>query len=298
MENAEMAKASATPAEQTGLSLTGTDELAGLDLDFEADGLGEVGGEDIRIPKKLFNLSGKKGDVLVRPDQWFDNVEETVADELDLAMVDLTKSNLWQVYDDAEGRNATFCRSYDRITGVMQATKGPLMEGQERPCKGCPQSQWRTDDKGKRNRECGPAYDVLAVDRAAGQPCVIRFKRTSLSVIKAYLNRHHINKRVVNGRRASYPLFVFQVTASLEMGDNGKYALPVLTRGDVLTPAEIKAHEETAKVWRETILDDFRRSADAGEEERSADATGGGSEGHDASDFVDDDAEPSTPNRF
>ncbi len=281
-----MAKQQAKKEEAAGngssaLALVQNDELAGVldDVHFDVDGLGEVGAEDIKLAAKVWNFKGvdRAGDPIA-PNVFFDTVGETAKKELDLALVDLTKSNEWREYDESEGKSHIRCRSWDRVTGTME-------DGTERPCKGCPDAQWKTDAKGKRTRRCGPVYNVLAVERDTAQPVVLRFKRTSLPVIQQHLNRHHIGKRVVAGRRANYPLFVFQVNASLKMSDDKKYAIPVLERGGVLERAEIEAHAETARVWRETMLGTFRKVA---EQDVSEEAPASADASFDSAEFSDD----------
>ena len=244
-----LATKDAAPAAATDLALVQNDELANLgDFDFGTDdGLEEIGAEDIKLPLKVFNMKGMDaaGDP-IPPNVFFDTVEETTKKKLDLVLLTLHKTNLWSEFNNAENRTEIKCRSFDRVTGTMA-------DGTERPCQGCPDAQWRTEN-GKRSRRCGPVYNVFAVERDTKQPCVIRFKRTSLPVIQSHLNKHHIGRRIVNGKRANYPLFAFQVTASLRMSDDGKYAIPVLERGAVLAKEEIENAAESARFVRETLL--------------------------------------------
>lgn len=225
--------------------------LVELDWDeLETDGMEEVNADDIRIAKKLCNARTTDSSGEPVPDNvWFDTVTEEQKRELRLAFLTITKANSWVTYDESEGRSTVHCESLDQKTGVLSAT------GEVRSCDGCIDKLWRTDEKGKRGRNCSPVYTVLAVDREALQPCLLTFRRSSLPVLQAYLNKHHIKRGpVVNGKRLNVPLFAYEVRATLKMNDAPRYALPVLERGDVLPPEEIRAHAAEAKRFREQKL--------------------------------------------
>jgi hypothetical protein len=212
---------------------TTSDELAGIDLPEDADdGLGEVSGEDLKIATKLLNMKGVGADGRKIPeDEFYDTIDQNTVRELDAVFLYLHKTNLYSVYDNAEGRTRTICRSFDRVTGTME-------DGTDRPCKGCPDDQWYTED-GKRRKNCGPVYNAAALDRTTRMPFWFRFKRTSLPIFKQHLQRHHIGRRVVAGKRENYPLYAFQVTLRAKMSDDGKYALPVIERGAALSRDEM-----------------------------------------------------------
>lgn len=237
----------------SALALAGNEALATIDFDnLGTDGMEEVGAEDVKIARKVFNA--KTIDASGEPvavNMWFDTITEETKRELDLALLTLTKRNTWSEYDEVEGRTNVRCESLDQVTGTMD-------NGRQRPCQGCPDAQWQTDENGRRKRRCGPVYAVLAVERDTQQPCLLTFKKTSLPVIQTHLNKHHIGRMTRNGKRANVPLFAYQVTAKLKMSDDKKYAIPVLERGDVLPPEEIKAHAETAKAFREFRLEQIR----------------------------------------
>lgn len=243
---------------QAALALAQSDELAGIEgLDFEDDGLEEVDAEDVKLAAKVFNFKGTdENDDPIPPNAFYDTVTEQTKKELDLVLLTLHKTNEWREYDEGEGRSHIRCRSFDRVTGVME-------DGTERQCQGCPDAKWRTTDSGKRTRRCGPVYNVFAIERDSRQPCVVRFKRTSLPVIQGYLNKHHIGRRVQAGRRSNYPLFVFRCTATLRMSDDKKYAIPVLERGEVLPKEEIQLAADSAKYVREGLLPELAKIADA-----------------------------------
>lgn len=227
------------------------DELAQLgmtDEDLGADGLAEVDREDIRIAVYTLNMKGKTPDGQRYPlDAYYNTVDETLKPRVNAAFLDLHKTNLWSRYNETERRSDIKCRSYDRVTGTMDS-------GVRRPCEGCPDAEWRRDAEGKRTKNCSTVYNVFAFDRDAGIPFVVRFKRTALPVIKAHLQKHHIGRRIVQGRRSNYPLHVFAVELTAETADNGNYALPVIVRGPLLERREIEFLRDNARVLREQVI--------------------------------------------
>lgn len=264
-----MAKASkaalATTDDSNGaaLALQTHDELAALgeDLSFENDGLEEINQADgdIRIAGKVFNMKGTdaNGDPIPQ-NVYFDTVDETTTKSIDATLIALHKTNDFSYFDNDKDETVRVCSSYDRVTGTVRDTR------EQRPCKGCPHAEWRKDDNGKNTRDCGPVYNVAGVDRGTQMPFMVRFKKTSLKPFQAYLQKHHIGKRVVAGRRLNYPLFAFQVDMGLKMDESGKYALPVLTRGDVLSAEEIRINAEYAVAFRENMADLMARTETAG----------------------------------
>lgn len=241
---------------QTALALVTNDELAAAelgDVTFETDGLDELDASDVKLAAKVFNMKAvdKNGDP-IPANVFYDTVTEETTKELDLVLLVLHKTNEWREFDEAASKSNIKCRSFDRVTGRME-------DGTERPCEGCKDAKWETitvDGKSKRTRRCGPVYNVFAIDRKDRQPCVLRFKRTSLPVIQSHINKHHAGRRVVAGKRMNYPLFVFAVRARLEMAKGGKtqYAVPVLERGGVLPREEVLQAQESAKYVMEALL--------------------------------------------
>jgi hypothetical protein len=252
-------QALAAPEGSAALATAAHDELAGIGMDFEDDGLSQVGPEDIRIAAKVLNMKGvdEKGRKLPE-DAYYDTVDETVKEKIDAVFLHMHKSHLYSFYDQAESRMRIVCRSFDREMGTMD-------DGTRRPCKGCPDAEWRTEE-GKRTRNCSPVSNMFAIDRDTGLPFVVRYKRTSLPIIQSYLQKHHIGRRVLaGGKRVNYPLYCFQVELSCKMSDDGKYALPVITRGPVLSEQEILAHAENARTLRESVLPILNKVEDTAE---------------------------------
>ncbi|NIR31693.1 MAG: hypothetical protein GWN84_20750 [Gammaproteobacteria bacterium] len=279
------------------LALPTHDELSelGEDFVFEVDGLDEIGAEEVKLAAKVFNMKGTdaNGDP-IPPNVFFDTVTEKTQKELHCALLHIHKTNLWSVFNNDKDETERLCRSFDRITGVMQKTVGDLVEGQERPCKGCPQAKWETDDDGKRVRRCSVVYNIVGLEHETGMPFLLRFRRTAEPVIKSYLQKHHIGRRIIKGQAKDYPLFVFDCTVSLRMAEGkGKYALPVLQRGDVLPKERIHLMHEHAKSAKELLEQSLERIEDqAVSREGSGDAPADAS--FNPSDFTDGEGEDFT----
>lgn len=264
------------------------------EMDLVDDGLGEVDATDIKLSAKIFNMKGKDAaGEPIPPNVFFDTVTEETSKVLDLVFVNLSKTNEWREFDQAEQATRIRCRSYDRRTGTME-------DGTERPCEGCPDAKWTTvtgnDGKAKRTRRCGVVFNVFAYETATRAPCVLRFRRTSLPVIQAHLNKHHLGRRTLGLKRANWPLFSFHVRASLKMvGEKTSYAVPVLERGAPLERAELEQAARDADYVRSVLLAHLSRVVEAEAARSSADADEGGDTSFDTStmgggegqDFVD-----------
>lgn len=264
-----------TPAADSGntstaLALDTHDDLAGLGLDdvlAGEDGLGQVDADDIKIPVYVLNMKGKGADGrALQPDEYYNTIDERQKRTVNAAFLHLHKSNLYSRWNQAEQRTDVMCKSFDRVTGIFVAENN-----RERPCKGCPDAEWRRNAEGKRTRNCSPVYNMFAVDRDEGLPFVVRFKRTSLEVIKAYLRKHHIGRRVIKGQRLNYPLQTYGVTLTAEMSDGkSPYAIPILTRGPVLSAQEVASLTENAKTLRDSVLPILNHADAATEREGGA----------------------------
>lgn len=300
-KKAETTQQTFTAAADSGSSALATashDELAGLGLDEAVagnDGLAQVDADDIKIPVYVLNMKGKGTDGRsLQPDEYYNTIDERSKRTVNAAFLHLHKSNLYSKWNQAEKRTEIVCRSFDRVTGTW------LADGHERPCEGCPDAQWQRNAEGKRVRNCSPVYNMFAVDRDDGMPFVVRYKRTSLPVIKSYLQKHHIGRRIakvkdertgaVQSVRCNYPLQVFAVTMTAQMSD-GKgeaYAIPIITRGDVLPADEIRQLTENAVTLRESVLP-ILLHADRTATEREGDDSGAGDISFDPEKFTADD---------
>lgn len=264
--------------------LVTVDELDGFELvDGDDDGLSEVDGEDLKLSLKLWNMKGVDPVTKrqIPADVFFDTVTESTSETLDLVLLDLRKSNEWRDFVEAEKKSYVRCRSADRVTGTMQ-------DGTERPCKQCPDAEWYTNEEGKKKRHCGPIYSVAAVEVETQQLCVLRFKSTSLSVIKAHLNRHHLGRRVINGQRKNYPLFAFTVRLTLKMDEGGVYSVPSIERTGICSRDLIGSAAENARFYRDTLSKHLDRLADKHDVDAGpSDSTRGGDTSFNPADFVD-----------
>lgn len=267
----------------TSLATATHDELADVlgDEQLETDGLGAVEPEDIKIPAKVFNFRGTDSDGNPIPSNvFYDTISEETQSTVDAVLLDFVKSNEWREYDEGEARNKVMCRSFDRITGTMA-------DGTERPCKGCPDARWTTDETGKRNRRCGPVHNIVGVERLTSSPFILRAKRTGLPPWQQYLNRYFIGRRVVSGKRMNYPLFAWVTHVALKMAEGKKpYAVPVFERGEVLAREEIISCAEQARFFREHILPVLERVSDSDQDDDTG-AGGASGRGGDTSFDVD-----------
>lgn len=280
----------------TALATRPRDELAGLDVSFEDDGLRELDASDYKVAALVLNFKGtdEKGRAIL-PDLFYNTVEETTVEKVNGVLLHLHKTNLWSEFDKATNETVIRCRSFDRVTGEMA-------DGTKRPCEGCPDAEWRTVD-GKRTRNCGDVYNLFGVDRESGQPFVYRAKKTSLPIIKSHLQKHHIGRRTVEtidpatGKRkvgrANYPLFAFAVTLSAKMMQNGSttWAVPVITRGELLSADEMMEHSASQQFLAQNLaamFGDIERKAEAADSgDTSFDPSSPGFGGEKGNDFQD-----------
>lgn len=250
-----MAKATAAAAkisESTALATAASDELADIlgDIKLEHDGLDELGADDIKIGVKVANFKGvdPAGDP-IPANVFYDTVDETTSKVLDVTLLTFHKSNEWRTFDNTKSKTVTHCRSFDQVTGEME-------NGTKRPCKNCPDAEWKTGDGGKRTKNCGVVYNLIGVERLTQKPFIYRARKTAVEPLKLYLNRHFIGRRRTATGVGHYPLFAFQTRISLKMETKAgtTWALPVFERGDVQSREEILAAQESAKFYREQML--------------------------------------------
>lgn len=250
------------------LAVTPTDDEAVLlalneaGIDASNDGMAECGASDFRTPSLLFNLKGRQ-DIHEQPvtqADWFDSVDKTARKRVRLALLEIHKSNSYSLFEQREQRNRRVCSSFDQRTGVME-------DGTERPCKGCPDMQWRTQPDGKRRSNCSEVWNVFVYDLDTQKVAVVRFKRTSMDAIRSYVQQHHLGKRPLpQGGRGNIPLFAYEVTAHLEMDRSGNFAVPVLERGAVFPPDALRSLAETSQAVRDTLFERYSASEDTAED--------------------------------
>lgn len=245
--------------------IVGSDELAdvlGAGVTFEDDGLSEAS-DEIKIAVYTLNMKGldARGKKLPE-DQFFDTIAEVTRETVEAVFLDLHRTNLFATFDEAEKKTVVHCRSFDQKTGVIQDEART-----ERPCAGCPHNEWKSEN-GKRSKDCAEVFNITAIDRGTGLPFVVRFKKTAMPEIRGYLKKHFVGRRVVNGKVGNYPLYSFVTTMTGKMEPGGKYALPILQRGPVLSREEMTTHQETQRFLRANLqaIIDRAEAQDAGAE--------------------------------
>lgn len=224
--------------------------LAVLDeAGITSDGLDEVGVADMRTPLKLYNLKRAENALgKVTQDTFFDTIDRTVSPVLNLVLLDVHKTNLYAAYNKTDQRNVTMCSSFDRVTGHWSE------DGHARPCRNCPDAQWRTDPEGKRMVPCSEVWNVGAFDLDAQRVVLIKFKKTSLDAIRVHLQAHHLGRRPMpGGKRGNIPLFAYRVRVTIAMHKSGNYALPSIELGDMLSAPDIKVMHDTCQGLRATF---------------------------------------------
>jgi hypothetical protein len=261
-----MGKKDTTATEQTALAVSTPAALALADADLHTaingledvdDGLTELEAKDVKLPTKVWNFKGidSRGEPIA-PNVFYDTVTEECSRTVDLMLIKLHKTNEWREFNQTTKKNEVRCRSFDRLKGEMTA------DGLIRPCQGCPDAKWTTEN-GKRNRRCGEVWNIFAADLVTMQPCVLRFRRTSLPVIQAHINKHHTGKRMVGNKRTNWPLWSFRVAASLKMiGDDVKYALPVLEKLGNVTAEQFELGRATVPYVNDVLLGELRKVVD------------------------------------
>jgi len=282
-EGNEMAKKQSTAIEKTSDELAAEENMAELAEFFdsvEVDGMDDVGGDDLKLASKIFNMSGinpATGNAYAK-NVFYDTVTEETQDEINCVLLLTQKANRWAEYNEGTKSTDVKCSSDDRITGHMA-------DGTARACKGCPDAQWRKDANGKSFKNCGPVHTVVGVERESQRPFLIRFKKTSLKPFRKHVMTHHFGARVANGKRANVPLFAYSCGLTLKMHEGGNYALPVLTRGDLLPKSDMINMANATKDYLDVVKDimaraDEQESAHASAEDRDPAMS--------ASDFSDD----------
>jgi hypothetical protein len=285
----------------TALALPTNDELAALgDMDFGDDGLGPLDRDDLKLAAYVLNMAGTSKDGRAIPkDEFYNTVDERSKHKVNAVFLHRHKSNLYSRWIESENRTEIVCRSFDRVTGTLQESQ------RTRPCKGCPDAEWHEvtdgDGKTKRKKNCSEVYNIFAVDTDESLGFVVRFKRTSLPVIRSYLAKHHIGRRLVKGERSNYPLHVFAVEMTGKM--TGTFAVPVINRGRVLSGDEITIYKQRAQEVRDHVVPILMHveSQAARAEGRDDEGGGGGNGGSDqyaegaGQDFVAGEGEDVTP---
>lgn len=269
-----MAKATATkqtaPTEQTAM-VAANDQLALAQLDNfdfgESDGLGEYDAKDLKLPLKIWNMKGtSEGGLRHQIDMFYDTITEQQTESLRLVFLYSKKLHEFAKFSKEKNETQRFCGSHDRVTGRLRLAHPSLAlpAGTVRECETCPDREWRDVGDGKREQPCYDVHGVVALevgsDNTPGQPCALRFRKTSLGPWMNHLRKHHLGKRKLpNGKFANRHLCSFVVTVSLEADKGGNFAVPVFGNVEPITsvfpPETIQSLAEQARFYQEASDD-------------------------------------------
>lgn len=252
-----------TKAEQK--EVNALSELSDFFDSVDIDGMEEVGGEDIKLAVKLFNMGGlDAGGNQRRKNTFFDNLTEETQETIGCVFLITQKTHRWDEYDNDKKKTNVLCDSPDRISGKLREN------GEIRPCKDCPDTGWFNDEDGKPFKKCGEVHNVVSIERLTQRPFLIRFKKTALKAWRNYLMQNHYGARRTANGRGNIPLFAFECHLSTKMDDSGNFALPVFERGQVLTKDEMNNMYENAKGYLE-MMAEVVKHADVVESKHTAD---------------------------
>jgi hypothetical protein len=256
------------------------------DEELDVTGTEEMDQSDVRLPTWLLN--SKKEDVesgrACPDDVFWNSLTERGKDKLRLVVLTNHKSRMWRE-SDSNDELVIRCKSWDGETGVMD-------DGEERPCKNCPDYKWQTDDKGKRFRRCTDVHNVLAMDRESREIGVLKIKKTALRGWKDYYQQYFHRKRarkLANGQTviSDVPFFAAETIVEAEVKKAGGYTwyVPRFSFGGALPKEEILAAAEFVKAHVSDYLDRASKT-EADTDEPSV--ASGGSDVIDAAEFSDD----------
>lgn len=231
------------PNGPTGTSIVQPHDYSDIIPDAEAyDGYAHST-DGATLPRKLYNRKGMTaGGVRISPDVFWDSVYDTVQPRLDCIMVLATRTRAWFKWSNAAKRNDFFCTSKDAITGTLEST------GKQRKCGDtCPDTKWYKDEEGKMVVNCTEVRTVLCVDAERYEPFLLRFQKTSTRTLTQYIARHHDGRLKPKGslKRYNLPLYAHHCTITLELSENGNFAVPVLELGVMSTAEEAAMARET-----------------------------------------------------
>ena len=221
------------------------------DEDLDVTGTEGMGAEDVRLPTWALNAkSGKDADTgrAVPPDVFWNTLTEKAKPTLRLVVLTNMKTREWRESDDNDDL-VTKCRSFDCVTGEME-------DGTTRPCDGCPDYEWRTDEKGKRFRRCTDVYNVLGLDRETQEVGMLRVKKTAIKSFKNFYQKGFYKKRPKKNAsgKVSFvdmPFFVYETVVESEENKTDKFTwyTPRFTLGGALPKDEILAMGSLVKSY-------------------------------------------------
>ena len=250
-----------------------------------ADGLGDASAEDFRIGFWVFNVLNREVElddgskVKTRRDQWWNTLTNRVADAIEGVFVGFRKTHDFSRFNKKTNETERFCRSNDRVMGTAlrefsyKATDGKgaehmvtVKQGEQRPCDGCPQQEWRSvkdpeTGEARNVRDCAMVRNLVFFDTERNEPGVIRFKKSSARAVVDWLSRYYIGKykRMVpkvdpRTRRLildaqgkaikvpqwrNWPLYSFVWSLHLILDKGGNFAIPDFRKLRIVTKDEV-----------------------------------------------------------
>lgn len=251
-----------TTSEPQSLALR-DDNAALADLEAYFDGAGEdvtglerVDESDFRLPTYLWNRRGV--DAHGRsypPDVYVNTLTGEVRESLDdIVLLAIAMGKKWAYFDAGTDQMVTVCSSTDRKYGILRIDqRGIGKEGLRRPCPGCPQSKWVTNDQGNKTLLCSNTVIAVCMDKRTGDAFVIRVKGRSARDFATYLQQHHINKMPRGAKFRHVPLCFYAMKFGLKLGTDGKVAFLTMERGERNTPEELGELREASLGAREYL---------------------------------------------
>lgn len=209
----------------------------------------QVPADRIKLPRLIFNKAGvDKAGNRFGVDDFYNTVTELSARTVDCIFAHVRRTRAWTSYDETDESTTYHCASSDCVTGTLEST------GVERPCRKCPDAEWRKDDRGKRTVHCNEIYSVLAQDLTTGEPFMVTFRKTSEAPWISHISKYHANRLRVPGRPvANVPLYAYHLQLGLMLQPNGKYALPTITVTGTSTRVEAQSCLDAAAHMREVF---------------------------------------------
>lgn len=260
---------------------------------MDEDGMGDVEGDDIRLPSFIWNMSGvdkDTGDAYKR-NEFYNTLSGETFPTFEAVMLCTTKSNRYDYYDNDKKKTIVVCQSADRETGTIMETNEAegRYAGTQRPCNSCPDfGYFREQDMQGKERNvlrCGRVHTVVGIERLTQKPFILRHKKTGLKAWRNHLMAHHFGARINGaGKRKNIPLFAFYVKYSLKMHENGNYAVVNIDKLGLVPQSEVMSYYEAAKSYKD-MMDQVMQTADRLEE--SAPSSDGGADNLSSDDFQD-----------
>lgn len=177
---------------------------------------------------------------------WVDSLTGEARNRLVLCILAYPPTRAWweKSLDESGGEvTQPDCRSVDMIVPTASSP-----QPQSEKCATCPHSQWGSDRKGGRGKDCGEAANVLAYDFEGDQTVWVQFGSTALTPFKKYVS-------ALAARRLPTFAVLTQVTLHEVKEGNLVWLVPDFSimvdeeTGEhaILTPEQVKPLRDIAK---------------------------------------------------